>query len=75
VRIAKSEQSRDEHLEVLADHSTDVRVTILALRWGSDVQATHCRKGEARHNVLLQGTTGRTLTPKAAPIFAFANLV
>jgi hypothetical protein len=25
VRIAKSEQTRDEHLEVLADHSTDVQ--------------------------------------------------
>ncbi len=48
-------------MEVLADHSTDVGAEVLAGRWGSDVQATHCREGEAGHNVLLGGKMGDTL--------------
>jgi len=59
-RIAKSERTWDKHLEVLADHSTDVRVTILAGRWGSETLATHCREGEAGRNVFLEGTMGDT---------------
>ena len=47
-------------MEVLADHITDVRVTILAVRWGSETLATHCRKGEAGYNVFLEGTMGDT---------------
>ena len=37
VRIATSEQTRDEHLEVLADHSTDVQRRI-AEREGGEVK-------------------------------------
>ncbi len=31
-----------------------------AARWGSEAQATHCREGEAGHNVSLVGTMGDT---------------
>jgi hypothetical protein len=58
-RIAKSEQTRDKHSEVLADPSTDVRETRTE-RWGSGAQATHRREGEAGHNVSLVGTMGDT---------------
>jgi len=37
VRIAKSEQTRDKHLEVLADHSTEVQRWI-AEREGGEVK-------------------------------------
>ncbi len=49
-RIANSEQTRDGLLAVLADHSTDVGTLVLAVRWGSETQATHCREGEAGYN-------------------------
>jgi hypothetical protein len=40
VRIAKSEQSRDGHSEVLADHSTDVsEYKHETVRWGSGTQS------------------------------------
>ena len=51
-RIAKSEQTRDGLLAVLADNSTDAGALFPAGRWGSEAQATHCREGEARHNDL-----------------------
>lgn len=58
-RIAKSEQTWDKHSEVLADHSTEAG-NQPAGRWGSEAQATHCREGEAGHNVSLEGTMGDT---------------
>ncbi len=66
VRIANSEQSRDGHLAVLVDHSTDGQVYKIhtPVRWGSEAQATHCREGEAGHNVLSKGTTGGTPRPQ-----------
>ncbi len=50
-RIAKSEQTRDGLLAVLAEHSTDVGALVPAGRWGSETQTTHCREGEVGHNV------------------------
>lgn len=29
-------------------------------RWGTDVQGTHCREGDAGHNVLMEGNMGDT---------------
>jgi hypothetical protein len=51
-RIAKSEQTRDGLLAVLVDHSTDVGTLVVAVRWGSETQATHRREGEAGYNDL-----------------------
>jgi len=34
-----------------------VRRASVPCRWGTDAQRTHCREGEAGHNVLLCGTT------------------
>ncbi len=31
------------------------------VRWGTEAQGTHCREGEAGHNVLLEGNMGDTL--------------
>jgi len=66
VRIAKSERTWDEHLEVLVDHITDGQcyISYWPVRWGSEAQATHCREGEAGHNVLPRGTTGGTPGPQ-----------
>lgn len=58
-RIAHSEQTWNKHSEVLADHSTDAGSQPV-VRWGSEAQATHCREGEAGHNVFLVGTMGDT---------------
>ncbi|MFQ5853938.1 MAG: reverse transcriptase domain-containing protein [Candidatus Binatia bacterium] len=32
----------------------------MAGRWGTEVRGTHCREGEAGHNVFLEGTMGDT---------------
>ena len=31
-----------------------------SVRWGTEAQGTHCREGDAGHNVLLDGTMGDT---------------
>jgi len=55
-----NEQTRDEHTEVLADHSTEGSDNLESVRWGSEAQATHRREGEAGYNVSLEGTMGDT---------------
>jgi len=40
--------------------STQRKAAVLPVRWGSEAQATHCREGEAGHNVSLVGTMGDT---------------
>ncbi len=44
------------------DHSTDGQCSISYRpgRWGTETQGTHCREGEAGHNVLLKGNMGDT---------------
>ena len=75
MRIAKSEQTREGYLAVLAEHSTAVQRGMLngkvglrlvepMARRGSEAQATHCREGEAGHDDLLKGTTGGTPRPQ-----------
>jgi hypothetical protein len=58
VRTVKSEQPWDGLLAVLADHSTDGHVC--PVRWGTKAHGTHCREGEAGHNVFLEGPMGDT---------------
>jgi len=59
---ANSEETQDVKSEVLADHSTDNRKYYFRLeRWGTITIRTHCREGEARYDVVVNGTTGDTL--------------
>jgi len=41
---------REGQLEVLAEHSTDSLLGSRLGRWGTEVQGTHCREGEAGQN-------------------------
>ncbi len=51
---ATSEATWDGEAVVLADYSTEGRAVRRPGRWGSETQATHCREGEAGHNVLSE---------------------
>ena len=57
---SESKGTRKGLLAVVADHSTDELAKSSSGRWGTDAQGTHCREGEAGHNVLLCGTTKGT---------------
>ena len=50
----------EELTEVLAEHGTDGAKEVGPVRWGSEAQATHCREGEAGHNIFLKGNMGVT---------------
>ena len=58
-----TEACRDGLLEVLAERSTEGRLSghspERSVRWGSEAQATHCREGEAGHNALTYETGER----------------
>lgn len=48
-------------MAVLADHITDGQSKFdWSCRWGTRAEGTHCREGEAGHNVFLEGTMGDT---------------
>jgi RNA-directed DNA polymerase len=60
---------REGQRAVLAEHSNDDRRVSRLKGWGTNVQGTHYREGEAGHHVLLNRPTGDTLrSPTVSPI-------